>query len=99
MKTLQWTIVEVNQEIECSIDDSGIYTDIHWTADNRIRVDVMTSQNEPVITFASDNPDALRKSLIKWLVDTEIYISTEHASYIGAEIFRCNELKYEYTQA
>ena len=79
------------------MDDSGVYTVIHWTKDDKIRVDLMTDDDEPVISWQSDNPDALRKEIISVL---GLYgISVEHASYIGAEIAKCFNYERYYVQS
>ena len=93
---MSWELLEVISEQECIMDDSGVYTVIHWTRDEKIRVDLMTDDDEPVISWQSDNPDALRKEIMTVLGLHGI--SVEHASYIGAELIRCYFHQKHYVQ-
>lgn len=93
--------VGVNDNFECEIDNSGIYTIINRKEVNDshkgycglriiIRVDIM-EKNEPLVSFESEHTEALRKNVIQW-IDKRYKISTEHAAYIGAEIERAGAI-------
>lgn len=93
-----WELIEA-EPIECTLDDSGIYTVINRIKsdkvhkgypDNRIfvRCDIMTTDDEPLVSFQGSEND-VRKHVIRWIKeDTWRRISTEHASYIGRGLFR-----------
>lgn len=81
-----WELITVN-EIDCTMDNSGIYTVINRTPNNDIRLDIMTTDHEPVQSFAG-TANNIRKHVVKWLFDHCIIISSEHSSYIGYELAR-----------
>ncbi len=93
--------------IQCTMDDSGIYTVINRTksdkthkqyADSRyfVRCDIMTTEDIPLVSFQGPEND-VRKHVIKWLGENGYTISTEHGSYIGRELFRA-EHDFNYVQ-
>ncbi len=99
---MDWKLIEVTEDRECTLDDSGVYAVINRAKDGKIRVDIMTSNDEPLqsdmplISFIGEG-NAVRKTVANWIADTDIdlggmllvgTISTEHASYIGYEIAR-----------
>ncbi len=82
-----WELHSV-KDVECTMDNSGIYTVINRTPGDDIRLDVMDStENEAVQSFQG-TANAVRKHSMKWLFDHCLIISTEHASYIGYELAR-----------
>lgn len=92
-----WELIEATP-IECTMDDSGIYTVIHRRtgtethkqyADCRVfvRCDIMTTDDMPLISFQGLEDD-VRKHVIKWIGENGYTISAEHGSYIGRELFR-----------
>ena len=100
-----WQLIEA-VPMDCTMDDSGIYTVIHRKtsdqthkgyADSRVfvRVDVMrTYDNTSVVSFIGLEND-VRKNLMHWIDDNACRISTEHASYIGRELLRAvNTVNY-----
>ena len=93
---MNWELLEVTKERECIMDDSGIYTVINFTKDRKFRVDLMTVDDEPVISWISDSTEALRKEILTVL--SLHGISIEHASYIGSELAKLNLLKSRYVQ-
>ncbi len=96
---MDWKLIEVTEDRECTLDDSGVYAVISRINTGisgivRIRVDIMTSNSDPLISFIGEG-NAVRKEVINWLLDYDYtitiasdYISREHASYIGYEIAR-----------
>jgi hypothetical protein len=93
---MSWELIEVTGERDCTMDNSGVYTVINHTSDHKVRVDLMTNDDQPIISWQSNNVDALRKEIM--LVLGLHDISVEHASYIGAEIVRCGLMASAYTQ-
>lgn len=101
---MQWELIEVTEDVPCTMDDSGIYVIVNryvrtithkqYSGERiRIRIDVMTEGNEPIRSFIGDNPNAVRKAVIHFLNSNEYAwnhrsISSEHASYIGYDIHR-----------
>ena len=95
---MEWELKQVDH-VECTLDDSGIYTVINRVAEQKglestvtkIRVDIMTTTNNtPLISFIGAGDD-VRKAVIKWVRNNwyrNRQVSTEHASYIGYEISR-----------
>ena len=94
--------LEQVKPIDCTMDDSGIYTVIHRVVKTEtheeysgervfVRVDVMNTDNEPIHSFIGDAND-VRKTVIRYLEDFNYPLvhrfSREHASYIGYEIAR-----------
>ncbi len=100
-----WTL-NYAEPSECIMDNSGIYTVINRQektethkqyAGTRIsvRIDVMTIDNVPVISFQGQAED-VRKAVIRWIENRSFWeLSIEHASYIGAELERAvSDTKY-----
>ncbi len=99
-----WELIEAEQ-IECVLDDSGVYTMIHRKTSDQVhkgypdsrvfvRVDIMTTgcgnwpkSDQPLVSFQGLEND-VRKNVIRWIGENGYTISTEHASYIGRELFR-----------
>jgi len=107
--TIEWQRIEVVQERSCQVDTSGIYTMINRREEmdtfagmkkfKLVRVDVMTTTDDaPLVSFESSNVDAIRKTLMHWFLTNNIVISTEHASYIGLELYRA-KIERHYVQA
>lgn len=100
---MQWELIEVTEDAPCTMDESGIYTVINrvvkpfthkeYSGERiSVRVDIMSEGNEPIRSFIGDNPNAVRKAVIRYLTDGKLCmprsISREHASYIGYDIHR-----------
>jgi hypothetical protein len=92
----QWELVEVGQ-VEWAQDESGVYTVINHLANGLVRVDVMTTDHDPVISFVGEVAD-VRKTLARWLQNNVSDVSLEHMAYIGAELARADLLKSDYIQ-
>ncbi len=93
----EWKLIKVN-ETEWKQDTSGIFTLISYCPDGTVRLDVMTTKYEPVISFQGKAED-VRKVAVRWLPSGYSWISLEHASYIGSELARAELLKTEYVQS
>ena len=76
---MNWQLIEVTEDVPCTMDDSGIYTVINRVVETethkqhsgervRVRVDVMTvSCNVPIQSFTGYNPNAVRKAVIRFI--------------------------------
>ena len=95
MKT--WELIEA-EPINCTLDDSRIYTAIHRKTSDKVhkgypdsrvfvRCDIMTTDDNPLVSFQGLE-DNVRKHVIEWIEEHGFEISTEHASYIGRELLR-----------
>lgn len=108
---MAWELEQV-KPIDCTLDDSGVYTVIHrvvkaethkqYAGDRLlIRVDVLDNEGgEPIRSFIGNGND-VRKAVIAFMGDC-VYpsprrFSQEHASYIGYEIARA-EADENYVQ-
>lgn len=99
-----WELKEVD-DIEWIQDNSGYYTLIHYIKDDIVRLDIMGIADSlnpidyPVISFQGI-AENVRKAFTQWQ-DNKISpprISREHASYIGAELARCEIYQDNYVQ-
>jgi len=98
---MSWMLIKTNN-VEWAQDDSGVYTLISATPDNEIRVDVMTVNDEPLMSFIGTEHN-VRITLMRWFDSRNklagfAKISLEHAAYIGRELMRAAFLKAEYIQ-
>ena len=92
-----WQLIKVKQT-DWIQDDSGYYTLINWIDDNTVRLDVMDKDNFPVVSFQGTASD-VRKDIMRSAAQGNVWhLSFEHASYIGAELARCELLKTDYVQ-
>ncbi len=99
---MTWELEQV-KPIDCTMDDSGVYTVIHRVVTKethkeysgervQVRVDVLNvSSNEPIRSFIGNGND-VRKTVVRFIGDF-LYpmnhrFSREHVSYIGYEIAR-----------
>lgn len=97
---MKWQLVKV-KDVAFVRDNSDTITFIHARPDG-VRVDVMTGNNEPLISFEGHHND-VRKALMQW-IDERISqkagcgISIEHAAYLGCELARAEMLKENFVQ-
>jgi hypothetical protein len=77
------------------MDDSEVYTVIYYTKSGMVRCDIMNSDDEPVKSFTGFYSD-VRKYVVRFM--KQLYISEEHASYIGEQLALANLLKEAYIQ-
>lgn len=89
---MAWILIQVT-DIEWIQDDSGYYTLINWIDVNNVRLDIMRTDDTPVISFQG-KAENVRKRIMRFALG----ISTEHAAYIGAELARAELLKVDYVQ-
>ncbi len=92
---MAWSLINV-EPIECTMDDSKMYTVVNYVQRDQIRVDIMTDKDEPVKSFIGFYSD-VRKQVIRFM-SYNVGFSVEHASYIGQEIALANEQKEAYVQ-
>lgn len=105
---MTWELKHV-VDVECTMDDSGLYTVIHRVirpdlhkeyAGERIevRADLMTAENQPLMSWQG-TANNVRKHLIAYIhsIFGFCQISMEHASYIGYELHRA-ETDENYVQ-
>lgn len=110
-----WKLNRVEKK-DCTLDDSGIYVVINRIVKKashkeysgyslEIRVDIMSSGDEPLQSFIGDGND-VRKAVMAWINTITLQkagqglagvFTSEHASYIGYEISRAM-LTEEYKQ-
>lgn len=90
---VKWCLIEAT-DVDCTMDDSGVYTVIHRAVQGNgvvfVRADLMTTDDEPLVSFIG-TANNVRQRLIAWMVSNLVQyrdISWEHASYIGYELLR-----------
>jgi hypothetical protein len=91
---MAWELINCKAK-EFTMDNSKFYTVINYTGSGMVRCDIMTSEDEPIKSFAGYYKD-VRKYVINFLAYA--HISLEHASYIGEELALANEQKEKYVQ-
>lgn len=75
-------------------DDSGLQCFIGWNKEKQcVRVDVMTIDNEPVVSIEGNVRD-----LYKAIAHNYQGMSLEHLAYVGYEIANCEANKSNYVQ-
>ncbi len=110
---MDWELRHV-EDTEAVLDDSGVYVLIarvstvethkeHVGIRVMVRADLMATDvkgDKPIMSF-SGSANAVRKALIRFLLDDAVHIpvmiSREHAAYIGYELLRA-ELTPNYQQ-
>lgn len=110
---MKWQLIQVSKT-EWQQDDSGYYTLIHYIKENcrkcdkacvdcvdgQVRLDIMDKDDMPVVSFQGDASD-VRKVAVRRLGQLSGMwhdFSVEHASYIGAELTRCELMQGLYIQ-
>jgi hypothetical protein len=81
--------IRVSGEREMRYDDSGGYSVIN-SKDGQIRLDWMTTNNEPVFSLIGQSPAAIYKRLVDEFEKRGVNVSMEHAMYIGKELQRAS---------
>ena len=96
---MNWELIKVN-ETEWKQDTSGIFTLISYCPDGTIRLDVMTTKYEPVISFQG-KAENVRKMAVRYLAENYYAdgFSHEHSSYIGEQLAKADLLKEKYIQS
>lgn len=94
---MKWKLILCNP-IDWTQDDSGYYTIINVVpAVGNIRVDLMTTQDEPAISFGG-KPHDVRITMARYIEENGLNLSIEHTMYLGYEIARAELLKEKYVQ-
>jgi hypothetical protein len=84
-----FTVIQVAAEREMKYDSSGGYSIIN-TKDGKLRLDWMSTNDEPIFAMVANTPAALYKRLVDEFQSRHIVVSTEHAMYIGKELQRAS---------
>lgn len=85
------------ENIEWQQDSSGYYTLVNYVGNGNVRLDIMSIDNNPLISFEG-TAIAVRKNAMRYLDETCINLSLEHAAYIGYELLRCDCERELYVQ-
>jgi hypothetical protein len=83
---MNWEQIQCN-ETEWIQDDSGHYALITRRNNGDIRLDLMTTDDQPVMCFIG-KAENVRKRSMQWMEAHNIGLSMEHAAYIGYELCR-----------
>lgn len=100
---MAWELIIVD-DTEWMQDDSCLYTLISYIKPNMVRLDIMTDNDEPVISFQGKAGNVRKHAMRwsakhRWLLSTQSRaISLEHAAYIGCELARAEMLGVDYVQ-
>lgn len=84
-----YELIEVAAEREMRYDSSGGYSIIN-IKNGKLRIDWMTTDDEPVFSLVGNTPAAVYKRLSDEFDSRGIKVSTEHAMYIGKELQRAS---------
>ncbi len=109
---MTWQLIKVKQT-KWEQDESGYYTLINYIKedcrkcnkacinciDGHVRLDIMDKDDMPVVSFQGKASD-VRKHVMQHIpaICSGRLISIDHASYIGAELARCELLGSDYVQ-
>lgn len=88
-----WKLIQVT-DTEWIPDNSGHYTLINYIDENTVRLDYMDRDDNPLVSYQG-TAENVRKHAVR---DHELFLSHEHASYIGRELARAELLKTDYVQ-
>lgn len=91
-----WELIKV-EHVEWEQDASGYYTLINFIEDDIIRLDFMTSNDFPAISFQGIASD-VRKAFARYTEENGMMLSAEHMAYIGYEIARAELMQALYVQ-
>ena len=91
-----WKLIEVG-ETEYRPDESGFLSLIHYIGPDVVRLDLMISPQEPVVSFQG-RVDNVRKAEMQYIEDNCCCLSAEHAAYIGSELTKADLLEEIYIQ-
>jgi hypothetical protein len=93
---MNWELIECG-ETDWVQDDSGHYVWISRSSSGEVRLDLMATGGEPVVSFIG-KAENVRKRFIQWCTAHDIHLSMEHAAYIGYELCKA-ESDENYVQA
>jgi hypothetical protein len=91
---MAWELINCEAQT-FEMDESKHYVVIHYCGSGMVRCDIMTEDNDPVMSYKGYFKD-VRKCVVRFM--GYAHISNEHASYIGEELARADILKESYTQ-
>ena len=91
-----WKLVTV-PKTEWRQDNSGYHSLINYIGEGIVRLDLMLHVQESAISFQG-RADDVRKAAMQYIDENCIYISAEHAAYIGSELTAAAFLKEGYVQ-
>jgi len=100
-----WKLIEATP-IEATMDNSGVHVVINRIVQKEthkeysgerilVRADLMFDDNDPIVSYIGP-AENVRKQLMQYImhksgfVYNRLGISLEHASYIGAELYRAS---------
>lgn len=92
----KWQLVKV-EDVDWKQDTSGYYTLINYVGGEIVRLDIMSIDGHPLISFEGTSI-AVRKNAARYIDENCINLSSEHSAYIGYELARCETLKENYIQ-
>lgn len=92
----KWRLVKC-EDIEWKQDISGYYTLIQYVRIGLCRLDIMSIDGNPLISFEG-TAKAVRKNAMRYCDENCVNLSAEHAAYIGYELAHCEMLRDEYVQ-
>ena len=92
----KWKLIKV-KNIEWQQDKSGFYCLVNVLSDEELRLDILTSDHSPSISFQG-KAENVRKHAMKYAEQQGWSISLEHAAYIGYELARAEILGKNYVQ-
>jgi len=95
-ETDKWTLIKV-KDIKWQQDKSGYYCLINALPNGDIRLDILTSNHSPAISFEG-KAENVRKTAMRYADEQGWTLSAEHAAYIGFEIARAENLTTDYIQ-
>lgn len=94
---MTWELKVVG-DIECTLDDSGVYTTInrvivYGRCFHIVRLDLMRQSDKNPIMSWQGTANNVRKAVMaflfsRWEIGRQCNVSVEHASYIGYELHR-----------
>jgi hypothetical protein len=93
--TGEWALEHVSG-LEWQQDNSGMYTIISRLPNGDVRIEIMSTEDNPARSFDGPHSD-VRKQVMRWLASNVTDVSLEHAAYIGAELERAG-LQTDYVQ-
>ena len=92
-----WQLNRIEADQPCIMDNSGVYTTVHYITGGIIRIDLFDNDNNPLQSF-SGKADNIRKVFCEFLDLNGYMLSYQHVSYIGQEITKAAMLKTDYIQ-
>lgn len=92
----KWQLIKCSA-IKWQQDESGYYTIINGLDNQQVRMDIMTTSDQPAISFQG-HAENVRKTAMRYADEHCWNMSLEHAAYIGYELHRAEEQGKQYIQ-